>query len=328
MGKYVFNRSRPGKYDEGLDIEAALKYNGPWPAVTCICPTYGRFRVVRDAIACFVLQDYPGEHKLLISNDAPTPLRLTEDYCWYRTISKEGAVRVRNGKPYPSVGVKKQALLDSVTTEFVAHWEDDDLYLPWHLKYLISVLMTHPHADCVKPFTAWRIQNQKHTPAKRLVRCAIYKGRYDGQMIFRNGTSVPYSPDTRSIELPLIKDYFKRGKMVAWAPAVNKLGYVYRLHAGLKQLCRTAKKDADGVAEKRWKKHNRDFGDGPLLPNGDLVGWSRAQLQEQLALVLQTVKNNWPNGKLRVPHEHWPTDEDVFGIMCKQLPWVAERLTE
>ena len=42
----------------------------PRPWVTCLCPTYGRFERLREALACFLAQDYPNR-RLIILNDAP-----------------------------------------------------------------------------------------------------------------------------------------------------------------------------------------------------------------------------------------------------------------
>ena len=33
------------------------------PAVSCICPTYGRTELLEEAMHCFLLQDYPGRIK-------------------------------------------------------------------------------------------------------------------------------------------------------------------------------------------------------------------------------------------------------------------------
>ena len=39
------------------------------PAVSCICPTYGRPELLEEAIYCFLLQDYPGPKELIVLND-------------------------------------------------------------------------------------------------------------------------------------------------------------------------------------------------------------------------------------------------------------------
>ena len=39
--------------------------------VLCVCPTYGRPRLLANAVACFLAQDHPEAHrKLLILDDA------------------------------------------------------------------------------------------------------------------------------------------------------------------------------------------------------------------------------------------------------------------
>ena len=100
------------------------------PLVSCLCPTYGRYRHLRQALACFLAQDYEPK-ELVILNDHPTPIRC--DYLNVRIVN----VKER----YEGMGRKRQALLDLAEGEWAAQWDDDDFYLPWHLSHWLPVLM-------------------------------------------------------------------------------------------------------------------------------------------------------------------------------------------
>jgi len=128
------------------------------PLVTALCPTYGRFQRLREALACFLAQDYPNK-QLIILNDAPVHLEAPE----------ASGVHVLNLPPFPNLGAKRQALLaeaipfcnqgvihrgwetdvgfadeweEAEMPRFCAHWDDDDLYLPWHLSICVEALMS------------------------------------------------------------------------------------------------------------------------------------------------------------------------------------------
>ncbi len=99
------------------------------PLVSCLCPTYGRFRHLRQALACFLAQDYEPK-ELVILNDHPKPIRCDEP-----------GVRVVNvAERYEGMGRKRQALLDLARGRWAAQWDDDDFYLPWHLSRWVPVL--------------------------------------------------------------------------------------------------------------------------------------------------------------------------------------------
>lgn len=101
------------------------------PQVTCVCPTYGRFKWVKNAVACFLLQDYPNK-KLLICNDHK--VRINEAFL-------PDNIRVINyPKRFPTLGDKRQFMLEQVDTPLVSHWDDDDIYMPWFLLWSIRQL--------------------------------------------------------------------------------------------------------------------------------------------------------------------------------------------
>jgi hypothetical protein len=95
--------------------------------IACLCPTYGRPQLVRNALACFLQQVYvPGRCRLFILDDGDQ-IESQEDRHF---LVESTSVR------YPSMTAKYARLLqlaDDWGAEAYAVWDDDDLYLPWHL---------------------------------------------------------------------------------------------------------------------------------------------------------------------------------------------------
>lgn len=98
------------------------------PIISCLCPTFRRPRLLQNTIACFLAQDYPADRReLLILDDdgAYNNVTSTGVKGYYRVIS----VKER----YPTLTAKYNALASQAVGTVFAVWEDDDIYLPWHL---------------------------------------------------------------------------------------------------------------------------------------------------------------------------------------------------
>lgn len=121
--------------------------------VVCLCPTYGRFQLLRRALTCFLTQDYPDKH-LLICNDAPVPIKIDPHWADQVTVWNRHAAFRRLGK-------KRQRLLERIAGQspIAAHWDDDDLYLPWHLSRAIAALIEQD-AWCVVPNCCWKMNGR------------------------------------------------------------------------------------------------------------------------------------------------------------------------
>ena len=247
-----------------------------WPSITCTTPTYGRFSRLQDAIACFLLQDYEGPKHLVISNDAAAPIKLTPA-CDALNIDEVSTIWLTNWpERFENLGRKRQQMVDTAETDLIAHWDDDDLYLPWHLTSRIKTLIEHPRIECVKPVMAWWVEG----PPDRFTCVRWQRKGYDGQMIFRAGTNVDYIDGTRSVPASLINDYVDRETMWRKVLAPWDTSYVYRIADGLRHLCKTGKHH--GRSKRNYTRRNRDFGNGePLLPSDGHLAWARNQIRGQ-----------------------------------------------
>ena len=100
----------------------------PLPLVTCIMPTYGRPEYVCESVGMFLDQDYPAK-ELLIYNDCAGQI----------FESRDPEVRIFNtDHRFDSLGEKRNACIEAARGEFIAIWDDDDIYLPWRLSYSLS----------------------------------------------------------------------------------------------------------------------------------------------------------------------------------------------
>jgi len=272
--------------------------------VTCLCPTYGRIERLRDAVACFLLQDYASaradgaEATLLILNDAPVAITLggrrasvpgvasADTLAEGLNVSPRRRVFVVNwpGR-FPTLGHKRQALLEMAWTAVVAHWDDDDLYLPWHLSMCVSTLLERrgmtcakPSASCVKAQAAWWVTGPREGPFDNR---GIHHNVFEGQMVFDRDRALElggYPPVDSGQAKALLDAFGRAGELHTWNPADEDVSYVYRWgdgadHVSSRKACPPGRAAAGQDA---------DFGDGrPLIPDGDPRTWARARLHEQ-----------------------------------------------
>ena len=99
------------------------------PFLVAICPTYNRRRLVENAIACFLAQDYPPHRRQLLVLDDFGDLGSVERDTW-SVVSQQTRL--------PTLPSKYSALAELACTRWpdldaLVIWEDDDVYLPRHL---------------------------------------------------------------------------------------------------------------------------------------------------------------------------------------------------
>jgi len=284
------------------------------PAVTCLCPTYGRFKRLRDAVACFLLQDYPNK-RLLILNDAPVPICLLPSGFDLQPL----AIAIINTPiRCKTLGHKRQALLEAASTPLVAHWDDDDLYLPDHLSKGVQALLREG-AGCVKSRAAHYVvgpganlkpQASSLTPRERRGKPqapkttgqapkttgqasrlkpmyhGVHHNVFEGTMIFRRQEALQSGgyPPTNSGQARALMATFERAGRLYKIPESEAITYVYRWGQGFAHISSCGNKP--GGAD-RFAAANCDFGDGqPLMPTGhDAVSWARHRILPYMEVI-------------------------------------------
>lgn len=199
-----------------------------WPAVTCLCPTFGRFAHLRRALQCFLDQDYPGEKRLLILNDGREPVRVG-------AAMGTCGVEVANRARFASLGDKRSWLLRAAGTPLVAHWDDDDLYLSWHLTRGVRALLD-ADAGCVKSEGAWWMLGR----APGLEVRGPEHNYFEGSMLFWRDEALARGgyPPLHSGQAKALLEAFHGAGRLHGLPDADRRGrsavsYVYRWSHGL-----------------------------------------------------------------------------------------------
>lgn len=111
------------------------------PFVSCICPTFHRPKLLRNALACFLAQDYPGRHELIIMDDG-------NDFPDFEATYNSSDVRmISRPSRCGSLPEKFNELLAVSRGEIVVVWEDDDIYLSHHLSAHVEAILKAASID-------------------------------------------------------------------------------------------------------------------------------------------------------------------------------------
>jgi len=101
--------------------------------IACLCCTYNRPKQLAESIECFRRQTYPLEKRELV---------ILDDAGQYDEQTGPGWWLVSLGKRFRTLGEKRNACaaLASADVDAFAVWDDDDIYLPWHLEVMAAVM--------------------------------------------------------------------------------------------------------------------------------------------------------------------------------------------
>ena len=184
------------------------------PKVSCICLTYGRPRLLEEAIHSFLQQDYPGEKELIVLNDYQGQV-LSFAHPHVQVIN----VPVR----FRTVGEKMNAAVALASHDLLFVWDDDDIYLPHRLSF--SVRHFDPGQGFFKSSLAWTWQEGRILDAAENlfhVASCWSRGRFDAVRGYpADGTGYDLVFEQRL-------DHASPGCTAAREVAPEEIYYIYR----------------------------------------------------------------------------------------------------
>jgi hypothetical protein len=221
--------------------------------------TYGRYSLACEALACFLQQSVASEASLLIYNQHPVPLSFDHP-------------RVRVVNEAPPLGslrhLKKRMLeLADPNAELIHWWDDDDLYLPWHLADCLEHIGTN---FAWQPASSWISEGN--------VKFSRYANRFEGSWIFRAAhlMSAPLDTHPDYIDHPVFRQTEDAGQL-ARTELGGRTSYIYRWATGAEHVSAYG----GSFSEEQQRYHlamnrlrSNDIGaDGRLVPADMRLRW-------------------------------------------------------
>lgn len=227
--------------------------------IDCLMGTYGRYSLVCEALACFLQQSAISQATLLIYNQHPVPLHFDHP-----------RVRVVNELlPVCSLRHIRQRMheLAEPSAELIHWWDDDDLYLPWHLEDCLKHVANHA---AWKPASSWMSEEN--------VRFSRVVNLFEGSWIFRADylKEAPLDTYPTYTDHPVILE-LQQKDLLATTELAGRTSYIYRWDNGAQHLSGYGGAHSDEgqrQAVENWRRRSDDVrADGILAPADMTLRW-------------------------------------------------------
>lgn len=228
--------------------------------VACLMGTYGRYSLVCKSLSCFLQQSAISQACLLIYNQHQVPLQF--DHPKVKVVNE-----VSSGEPLRFIRHRMIELADP-SAEFIHWWDDDDLYLPWHLEDCVQHISQNV---AWKPASSWM--------SERNVKFSMHSNQFEASWLFRSDylKAAPLDTHPTYMEHPVFLQTEER-KQLATTELGGRTSYIYRWDTGTQHL--SGYGDGDEHKQRSsvesWRRHSNDVkADGQLVPADMLLRWQQ-----------------------------------------------------
>jgi hypothetical protein len=250
--------------------------------IDCLMGTYGRYTLVCEALSCFLQQSDIPDATLLSYNQHPWPLFF--DHPRVRVINETG--------PKVSLRYIRQRMheLARRDADLIHWWDDDDLYLPWHLKDCLDHI-----GDNVawKPASSWI--SEANTRFSRLAN--VFEGSWIFRAKYLRDAPVDTHPDYTDHP---VTQQTEESKLLATTELGDRTSYIYRWDTGTEHLSGygtgSDEKQTENIS--KWRSRSTDVRASGLLVPADLTLRWQHYLEGTRDLV---TPENWELNRSRLP---------------------------
>jgi hypothetical protein len=227
--------------------------------IDCLMGTYGRYTLACEALACFLQQSVSAQATLLIYNQHPVPLRF--DHPRVRVVNE--------APPAGSLRYIRQRMheLADPAAELIHWWDDDDLYLPWHLADCVRHINGHV---AWKPASCWLSEGN--------VTFSRHVNTFEGAWVFRADylKAAPLLTHPTYTDHPVIKQTVEAGQL-ATTELAGRTSYIYRWAIGTEHVSAyggSGSEEAQLGNIAWWRRRSTDVrADGNLEPADMSLRW-------------------------------------------------------
>jgi hypothetical protein len=217
--------------------------------IDCLMGTYGRYTVACESLACFLQQSVPAT--LLIYNQHPEAL--TFDHPRVRVVNET-----------PPVGSlrhirKRMHDLADPSADLIHWWDDDDLYLPWHLEDCLKHIGTNV---AWKPASSWMAEGGG--------RFSRHVNTFEGSWVFRADylKAAPLDTHPDFTDHPVIRQTQEAG-LLATTELDGRTSYIYRWDTQIQHVSAYGGSGNEATQQtniNRWRERSND-----VRPGGRLI---------------------------------------------------------
>lgn len=223
--------------------------------IDCLMGTCGRYALVCESLACFLQQSAISHATMLIYNQHSEPL-----------VFEHPRVRIVNesGPPVSLRHIRQRMHeLADPTADLIHWWDDDDLYLPWHLRDCL---------DNIGDDSAWKPASSWYSRSN--TEFTLSRNRFEGSWIFRAGylKKAPLHTHPEYTDHPVILQTEEAG-LIRTTELGDLTSYIYRWDIGTQHLSQYGSGDEERQAGNVdvWRVRSMDTEPGGVLLPSDLA---------------------------------------------------------
>jgi len=224
--------------------------------IDCLMGTHGRASVASEALACFLQQSVAAEATLLIYNQHPVPLYF-----------EHPRVRVVNETlpPAPLRFIRQRMLeLAHPAADLIHWWDDDDLYLPWHLRDCL---------DNIGDWVAWKPQSSWMSSHNvTFLRASNF---FEGSWMFRadHVKAAPLDTHSTYTDHPVFIQTYEAG-LLGTTELAALTSYIYRWAGDTQHVSGYGGECSESTQRARiqlWRARSQDVPPGGRLEPADMT---------------------------------------------------------
>jgi hypothetical protein len=224
--------------------------------IDCLMGTHGRSSVASEALACFLRQSVTAEATLLIYNQHPVPLYF-----------EHPRVRIVNETPPPMpLRFIRQRMLElsDPAADFIHWWDDDDLYLPWHLQDCL---------DNIGDNAAWKPQSSWMSSGNMTF--SRGSNLFEGSWMFRadHVKAAPLGTHSTYTDHPVYLQTYEAG-LLGTTELAALTSYIYRWATDTQHVSGYGGECSESAQRARiqlWRARSQDVPPGGRLEPADLT---------------------------------------------------------
>jgi hypothetical protein len=229
--------------------------------IDCLMGTYGRHSLASEALACFLQQSALPKATLLVYNQHPVRMRF--DHPRVRVVNE-----AIPPTPIRYIRARMLELADS-SAEFIHWWDDDDLYLPWHLEDCLTHIGNHV---AWKPASSWFWEGTE--------KFSRVSNRFEGSWIFR----ADYLKTANIEAFPDYTDHpvfwhTEAAGLLATTELAGRTSYIYRWNEGTQHVSAYGgglSEEAQRASIQSYRRKNNDVRlKGTLVPADLTAPWQQ-----------------------------------------------------
>ncbi len=167
------------------------------PLVSCLCVTRKRVALLKVAIRCFKLQNYPNKELVIVCDQDDS-----ETINFLEAINhSEISYIVASSDTHSNLGTLRNLSIHVANGEYFCQWDDDDIYDPRRISFQLWFARKHGKAACI--LSRWWIHSQANQAAY-LSNIRAWEGSILCRKDFLKDENF-YEETSRGEEAPLIR---------------------------------------------------------------------------------------------------------------------------